>query len=260
MKTGSKLSMFFLVLSLAGIACNVFTRGFGLFQPDNADNPGSQNSNNNDPDQAQVGMGIEEVQPTIEESHAYLTSTNDLFVIGMVKNTGSETIDFININITVSLRDEAGTLISSESSYAYREILEPAMRSPFKVSFFEVPDGWTNYDIQVEAELNEYWESYTDFEILSDNGFQNDFGDYEITGELRNSGSETANVIVVIAAFYDASGSLVGTEFGLTDLDLDPLEPGGMASFTVTLFSIFAMQDGPEVASYELWVQGYVEE
>jgi hypothetical protein len=54
----------------------------------------------------------------------------------------------------------------------------------------------------------------------------------DINGEIQNNGSESIDFVKVTATFYDATGSVIGSDFTYTDPDT--LEPGQSAPFKLT--------------------------
>jgi hypothetical protein len=74
----------------------------------------------------------------------------------------------------------------------------------------------------------------------------NVFGWYEIVGEVRNSGSTQARFVKVIATFYDASGTVIDTDFSYT-------QPSDVAAGTAAPFRVTSTK-GAAVARYKLVV------
>lgn len=188
-----------------------------------------------------------EISTEVIQTNTYI-SYDSLYVIGIVQNTGNVPIDFVKI--VVALRDDGGTLVSSEYSYSDIDIIQPGESSPFSVMFFEDPGGWSTYDLTVQSNESEWMTSYTDFEILSHNGRVGDYTEYEIVGEVKNIGPSRTSFVEIVAALYDENGTIIGVDFTYTDLDV--IDPDGTSPFTL---SILSTAEG-EVASYELWVEG----
>lgn len=212
-------------------------------------------------------MDIEEINPEVtpeitldtetpnpdnegEVSASNVTSYEDegtLHFIGLVENHRNVDIEFVKIHVL--LRDEQGVLTESEYSYSDREIIPIGEYSTFDVVFFDDVPAWTTYEISVESEENDFAENYTDFEVISSTGQIGDFYEYEIFGELRNSGESDAEFVTVIAALYDSQDALVGVDYSYSEFDV--VSAGGTSPFEIGFFSLA----GDEVARYELFVE-----
>ena len=61
----------------------------------------------------------------------------------------------------------------------------------------------------------------------------NDFGWYEIVGEVVNGGSDATEYVQVVATFYDEAGRVIDTDFTFTDPS--DLSAGQSAPFEITV-------------------------
>lgn len=74
---------------------------------------------------------------------------------------------------------------------------------------------------------------------------------YHIVGEMFNSTDDWLEYVRIVATFYDASGTMIGSDFAYTELDVIP--PGDRGVFDL---GVDASTVGGDVASYDLQVQG----
>lgn len=150
----------------------------------------------------------------------------------------------------MTLRDEAGTLVASESGYASLDVVRVGEVSPFTILFFSEVGDWSTYEVTVEASEANFLESYRDFEVISSSGTTGDFWAYEIVGEIRNTGSQDAEFVQILVILYNTDGQIIGTDF--TYWDFDKVTAGGTSPFTILVS--YTSED--DIDHYELLVEG----
>lgn len=271
MKNSSKVSFFILVIAFTILACvsnsTTVTTPVTVDVEDQSNNDTVNNTAQNDSvvqeqepqEEAPLVEPTSPPEPTTLPAQVstevtvsnYFISYDYLYIIGIVKNTGNVPVDFVKV--VAALRDDNNTLVSSEYSYTSLDVIPPGESSPFSVVFFENPEGWSSYDLTVQANESDWMEAYTDFEILSHNGKPGSFADYEIVGEVKNIGSSRATFVEIVAALFDADGNIIGVDFTYTDLDI--VDPEGTSPFSL---SVLSTAEG-EVDSYQLWVEASTE-
>jgi len=73
---------------------------------------------------------------------------------------------------------------------------------------------------------------------------------FHVVGEMLNPTNDWLEYVKIVATFYDANGTMIGTEFTYTELDVVPPEDRGVFELSVDATSL-----GGSVDSYELQVQ-----
>lgn len=173
---------------------------------------------------------------------------DSLYFIGLIKNTDTVDLEFVEIHVT--LRDSSGQLVASESTYSDLDVVPAGGFSPFKLIFFDKPSAWQDYEINIEGDEAGFNNPYLDFEIVSSQGSLPSFGAYEIVGEIRNTGAEDAEFVEIIAVLYDANNHVIGVDF--TYSEFDKVTAGGTSPFDLFVFD----KAQGEVDHYELFIQG----
>jgi hypothetical protein len=203
-----------------------------------------------------VEEAVEEPQPEVTIAaevvaiNWYTDDAGYLNFIGVIKNTGTVSIEFVKPVVT--LRDAQGTMVASEFTYTDLDVIEPGGTSPFTLVFIDEVGEWTDYEIVVEADEALFSEPYKDLEIISHSGRADEFMDYIIEGEVKNIGSEDAVFVEISAALYDADNNIVAVAFTFTTLD--KVVAGGTSPF-----EIIVLGTAGEIDHYELYVEGQTE-
>lgn len=167
-------------------------------------------------------------------------------VVGEVQNTGKDVLRYVKI--TATLYDSEDNILATHYTYAQIKVLLPGQKSPF---IFIKLSSAERYGLEVTEFRPTTDEPYRDFEILSHSSFIDDDGHYRVTGELKNTGTRSANDTEVIATFYDASGEVVGASV-IATVDPRHVPRGETASFDV---QATPKETASDIATYALQVQ-----
>jgi hypothetical protein len=180
-------------------------------------------------------------------SHSsFYTSTNLLYVVGEVENTGDTSTEFTKV--TATFYDSEDQIVATKIGYATLDILPPGRKSPFYIMLLE-DDGALDVD---DYSLTASWseadeEKEHGLEILSSSTDTDALDFLHVTGEIKNTGSATANEVMVSATFYDSEGTVVGRSWEYAEPE--DLSPDQTGTFDVDL--IYSEQIA-KVASYSL--------
>lgn len=192
------------------------------------------------------GTDNEGEELVFQSKRGYISATGCPTIVGEVKNAGD--FSFNNILITASFycsKDKevgAGEDMAAISSYTEIEILAPGEMSPFKAGLsteelarlpnFDV-DKIGKYKVEVSSYDTTEEHLYKSFEITQSSGeLSESTGLYKVTGRVKNTGTEPAEQIKVIATFYEKQTNIV--EVINTYLQA-PLLPGDEAQFELTV-------------------------
>ena len=215
-----------------------------------------------DPRRLQLGQELVIPQPEPGEEQAIPTPTplayairgltfhrtpvGSLWCLGEVWNTTSTTLEEIQIQIT--LRDEAGRAVASGQGVPALDVVTAGQRVPFALLFHNPPESFAHYQARPLRGIAALPGShrYTDLTVVEDRGrMQGD--QFILEGQVRNTGTVTATVWVVVTA-YDAKGDVVGVRSHSLPVSL---APGVQSPFAVSLLPV-----SQPVFSYAVQTQG----
>jgi len=164
-------------------------------------------------------------------SSSYYEQFGYSFVVGEIKNTGSNNLE--NIIITVNYYDDNDTKLASGFTYSKIQVLKPEQISPFEVSSIPYNDlNVDHYDIEISNYFVSSFVPYREFtfenvtSVIEDN--------FMIQGEVYNNGSTDASWVRVIATYYDSSSNVMGTDTSYANPDT--VNPGESAPFILDTF------------------------
>jgi len=169
--------------------------------------------------------------------------------VGEVQNNAGVAAE--DVDVRVRLFDGDGALLTDEEWSISMNLIPAGDRAPFEVLFTRPPADWSTYTVDARAEQADFMLRYTyrDLEIVEHTSEAPDFGDYKITGLVRNTGDKIARFVQVSATLYDTEGAVVGVDHTFVEADL--LEPGDTSAFEVLILSTSGSAD-----AYSLLVQG----
>jgi hypothetical protein len=187
----------------------------------------------------------------------YTDSLGYLVVIGEVQNVGSNVIG--NITLTGSITSD--TVTAQGNCYVWGEYLLPGQKAPFYMEFYPESSGtsWTGVtksDISLSVydapETNQY--QYQGVQIVSSQATPTATGEYWVTAQLQNNGTQTAQSVIVFATFFNSAGQPVGSGY------IDPistLAPGATTTIKVPCWDLnqTIVSSTQKITAYSLLVQ-----
>ena len=198
-------------------------------------------------------------------SYNYYVDSIGGLVVGEIQNTGSDTIKYVYLTGTLTTAD--GTIVGSGNSRALVSYLTPQQKAPFYMEFNKPSIGgdWYSVDVskitlKVSKADAESSHQYPDLKIVSSEAKvstnTDDYGTYWVTGTIQNTGSQTAQKLTVVGAFYNSSGNIVAVSYTnyLTPTALNPSET---MQFKIGAFDTnqSAASASQKITSYSLLVQ-----
>jgi plastocyanin len=143
------------------------------------------------------------------------------FIIGEIRNDSPEAV-VGTVTIVASFYDSGGNLIDTSSTFAELQQLRPGEESPFRMAISDesILERMDNYTLSVEA--NPVFGGVKPAALRVDVSEQrlNEFDQYEIVGQVTNTGNRDTSLVQVIANFYDETGRLIDTQFTFLASDL----------------------------------------
>lgn len=146
----------------------------------------------------------------------YEDTLGNLVVIGEVQNVGSSVI----ANITLTGAITADTVTAEGTCFVWGNYLLPGQKAPFYMEFYRQTTGssWAgltksdiNLDVYNAPETNQY--QYQNVQIISSQETPTATGEYWVTAQLQNNGTQTAQGVVVVATFFNTQGQAVGSGY-----------------------------------------------
>lgn len=195
----------------------------------------------------------------------YVDNSGALDVTGEIQNVGANTI--ASVDLRGSIIDDTGADVSDSFTTAWVAYIVPQQKAPFIMEFPPPQDDntWEPGDVAnvqltvAQANATSQYQ-YPDLKITKSTpsiGTSGDYnGAYGVSGEIKNTGSQTATNLTVVAEFYNSTGSTVGV--GYTTY----LTPTNLAPSATTTFQIYALDLNQsqvpsylKISSYSLLVQ-----
>jgi hypothetical protein len=170
----------------------------------------------------------------------YIDNLGLLDVVGEIQNVGTNTIGNVTIDGTITTADDVR---AGSGCYALVSDLLPQQKAPFYMEFY--PENtfygtWYGVSIQSidlyvsHAEPTSNY-LYPDMAIESKQGSVAADGSYTVSGTVKNTGSQSATDVRVVATFYNSQNEVVA--IGYTDpLTPNPVAPQHSASYNVGAF------------------------
>jgi uncharacterized protein YxeA len=189
----------------------------------------------------------------------YEDSLGNLVAIGEVQNVGSNVI--ANVTLTGSITSDSVTAQGSCAVWGYD--LLPGQKAPFYMEFYKEGSnsvtswtGVTKSDISLAVygapETSQYM--YQGVQITSSQATPTATGEYWVTAQLQNSGTQTAQGVWVFATFFNSQGEAVGA--GYIDR-ISTLAAGATTTIKVPCWDLnqTIVDSSHKISAYSLLVQ-----
>ncbi len=185
----------------------------------------------------------------ITSHRVYQDSHGTFHLVGEVKNETSSNIRFTKINAT--FYNKLNVAIATKFTYTIRDIIGPSEKSPFETSFISLEEGWKTYRLGVSYQTTQEPPD-KNIQITNHWASRDDFGNYFVHGEIKNTGNSKAYFIKIIGTFYSSTDTVVGVDF--TYPSTNTIEPGKTATFE---FKILSNEGALNVRSYSLETEAH---
>lgn len=180
------------------------------------------------------------------------TPVDSLWVLGEVVNLSGEPAE--EVQVEVSLHNEQGQLLASGSAFTQLDIVAPGGSAPFAILFASPPDSFAQYQTRVLSAVPQthLGPRYPDLNIVEEWGglLEGDDGpNYQVRGQVRNTGGADAERVAIIVTLYDEQEHVIGAR--TIGIDAELFLTGAIAPFDVTITPLGT------VARHEVQVQGW---
>lgn len=176
----------------------------------------------------------------------YVDEIDWLHIVGEVFNNTAN--DFWLVDVPIAFYDGSGRLITANLGWTPLDDL-PAGETTCFHALLQNPTGWVYYEFGQPDGLvmGEKWPNLT---FLSHTGSVDAFGQYHLTGQVRNDHGSTVEWVQVAGTLYNAQGIVVGCESAFTDPE--DLNPSQVGAFDIPFFG----RNYSDAASYKLQADG----
>jgi hypothetical protein len=178
---------------------------------------------------------------TIINDTGYLDVFGYYRVLGELENIGDQAAEgWVVTTMFYNSSDDlihTKVLISSKSPANILNTINPGRKSPFETVL---------EDTDLSSEVDHYSITITLYNsvavkplgltIIGNSSRVDAFGNMDINGTIRNTGTVAAESVNIIATYYDAGGNVIATSF--IDTDPSSLEPTQTLPFQIELASI----------------------
>ena len=138
-------------------------------------------------------------------------------VFGEVVNMNP--ISVASVKLLATFYDEEGTVITADRTWIDFQNLLPGRSFPFELSNHprnEITDKIKSYRVCAQCRIGVEI-PYTEFQVLSSESEVTEWGQYVVSGEIKNTGSQDATSVSVYVTFYDSDDKVVEYDFSLPD-------------------------------------------
>lgn len=169
-------------------------------------------------------------------------------VVGEVENLGPQNAEFVKV--TGTFYDAADAVVATTSTFTGRGVVPAGQKSPYDLMVEDKDAKIARYKLTVSASPTS--KSPAGEGLLEARGVTTNtdaIGYHHVVGEVQNNADRRATFVKVVATFYDAAGTVVGTAFTFTDPSEVPA--GGSAPFDLFVDA----DDVPPIARHALYVE-----
>lgn len=177
------------------------------------------------------------------------TPADSLWCLGEVVNLSDLPAE--EVQVQVSLHDEQGRLLASGAAFTQLDILASGGRAPFAILFSAPPTNFAQYQTRVLSGVpsTHLGPRYPHLVVTEDWGGWIDENNYQVRGQVHNSGEAEAEQVAIVITLYDQEEHVVGARTVAIDAEL--FLAGAVAPFEVTLTPL------GQVERYDVQVQGW---
>jgi hypothetical protein len=190
----------------------------------------------------------------------------DVIIVGEIQNVGSHIIDYAVVE---------GTALNATGIVAVRDVrvivnnILPGAKSPFYIDISplnseppisdESPENWLptvdHVAVSVATATYTTQTQYADLSISNEAHGIDGSGIFTVSGNVINTGSQTASQVKVLATFYNSSGGVVAVNDYVSTLG--SLAPGASTHFAVIPLDNTAASTS-QITTYSLKIQSSV--
>jgi len=193
----------------------------------------------------------------------YVNGDGVLIMVGEIQNVGSTTIG-PEVILYGKILTSDGTYAESANRALVLNLI-PQQKAPFYMQFYNPTTQyglWYAYPDLTNVQIKAYEPqattkyNYPDLQITDHSNTIDSDGTYWVSGHVKNTGTQTATNITIIATFYNTEGTAIA--FGFTEfLTPTSLGPQQTTAFKVGAFDLDQdiVPDNKKIHNYSLLIQ-----
>ena len=176
-----------------------------------------------------------------------------MWCLGSVSNPGD--LSLAEVVVEASLFDSTGVLLSKAAAFTQLDVVRPGESAPFAILFETPPDEFAQYHVAPVAGVPVSTEAryYFDLDTFDLRGSFKDTATYQISGQLRNFGSQDAESVRLVTVVYDKDNQVLAHR--QADLAVELLRAGAVTPFEIDLIIPNGAVDHYEVLAQGLKVE-----
>jgi hypothetical protein len=144
------------------------------------------------------------------------TDSGYLYIHGEVFNNTSAKRQFVEIDAT--LYNSSGTVVDTDFTYAWLDIMPIRTRSPFELIVYPVPAGYDHYKLSVSSTTTTAT-SVGNLAISPGIPFTDGISYRHYPGEVTNNNAFSVQFTQVLLTLYNNLGNVLNTDFTYTNPD-----------------------------------------
>ncbi len=185
--------------------------------------------------------------------YAYTNSIGTVHIIGEVVNNSNKILTFVKL--TANLKNQIGEIVANGFTYTCLDNLPPGVKTCFDLMISGKPPAWSSYEF-LSVGYSENGKELPVATVTSSGVLKTyPWQEYDITGEVFNSGVKRIEFVSIVGSLYGQSGNIIDCDF--TYADITHLDPMMRSSFNL---SFFGPSSYSGVSSYTLQVDGIIKD
>lgn len=186
----------------------------------------TSNTNNTSGDAAQASSTTDEKGDAKAELiktnwNAYTSyGTNWAIITGIIKNTGNTNVRVGNASGTVYGLD--GKVAGNSTDSIYPTVLAPGEEGYVSVKIMDTVKKSEIKDAKIQFTFDETDEDPIKLDVINDSGKEEQYGGYEVTGELKNTSNKEITEARALVLLFDSEDNLITAEIAFPTPDTIP--------------------------------------
>lgn len=198
----------------------------------------SENGNSDKQDNEQSGnQGEAAYEITYQNARVWTDSIGAKWVQSIVEITNTGSTNLYLESGAYDLEDSTGALVASQSMVStYPNVLAPGEKGyMYEETTLENYTGDGNLTISPRPDVKEATVDLIRYDVTDISLSSDDFGGVKVLGRVENKTEETESMVYIVAFFYDAAGTPIGSASTILSEDL---EAGAKIGFEISGFSM----------------------
>ena len=170
----------------------------------------------------------------VSNSH-YIDTAGNYHIVGEVNNVGSSACNYIQIR--ASLFDNKNIFIDTKLGTTLLDTLLPGRKSPFDIPVLNTTTSGIVDHFTLSITYVNGGSKPLGLDVISVSSHADEMSQRHVTGTIKNSGSDVADNVKVVATFYNSQGVVIANSYTYIDSvdESSSLNSGASKSFDISL-------------------------